>query len=50
MFGKFVVDTVGPEIANAMAPNAEAAGVTCRRRNRYIPQPASGTGSATKAL
>src|SRR5439155_23176137 len=32
MFGKFVVDTIGPETANATAPNAAAGGRTCRAR------------------
>src|SRR3954470_7827507 len=50
MFGKFVVDTVGPDSANAIAPSAAAGGVTRRRRNRYMPAPASGTGSAIHRL
>src|SRR5437870_4068675 len=50
MFGKFVVDTMGPETANAMAPNAAAGGRTRRARNRYIPQAASGIGSAIQRL
>ncbi len=50
MFGKLVVDTTSPDTANAIAPNADATGAVCRRRNRYIPHAASGTGRATHAL
>jgi hypothetical protein len=33
-FGKLVVETIGPDAANAIAPNAAAGGETWRRRNR----------------
>ena len=50
MFGKFVDETVGPARANAIAPSAAAGGFTWRRRNRYIPSAASGTGRAIQTL
>src|SRR5689334_20864008 len=50
MFGKFVEETIGPASANAIAPSAAAGGFTCRRRNRYMPSAASGTGSAIQML
>src|SRR5262249_4744248 len=50
MFGKFVEETVGPATAKAIAPSAAAVDLTCRRRNRYIPSAASGTGSAIQML
>src|SRR6185436_341495 len=49
-FGKFAVETIGPETAKATPPNADDRGDSWRRRNRYIPSADSGMGSATHRL
>src|SRR5262245_32620179 len=53
-FGRLIIDTTGPDSANTHAPNAAAGDPASdakrRRRNRYMPAAAIGSGSATQRL
>jgi hypothetical protein len=49
-FGKFPVDTTGPQSAKAIAPSAEAGAENRRAKKPNAPRAASGNGNATHRL